>query len=855
MATLTAADYAVIGALILISSGIGVYYWLIGGRQKSTEEYFMANKSMRMIPVAIGLMVSYLSAVSLLGVSSENYVYGTQYAVINISYGLATPFAAYFYLPVFFKLGTASTFEYLQKRFGTTTRLIASFAFLLQLLLYSGVVLYAPALALEATTGLSTTASVIGLGLICTFYSTIGGIKAVLITDVFQGLLMLTAVVTVIATAAVATGGLNRIWQIAGEGSRLEFNNISPDPTVRYTWWSLILGGFFTYLSLYSVNQVQVQRMLTISNLATAQRALWWSWPMASIMSLTLCFSGLAIYAKYHNCDPLVEGRINSNDQLMPLYVMDMLSDYPGVPGLFIAGIFSAGLSTISATINSLSAVILEDYIKPLWRIRNKDLSATTSIIISKILALVIGLSCVAVGFLAQYLGGLLQLYATIGSARRGRDITVEFVHVRHVERRQEAALLLQCDDGPTSSLSAPLTDRDALAECRQIPVNIRRSTMEFTSLLKSMLSACQCYAHGTTISQLERDIGSDQFPPNEHYFGLVNFGNTCYSNSVLQALYFCRPFREKVLEYKARNKRTKETLLTCLADLFYSIATQKKKVGSIAPKKFIARLRKEKEEFDNYMQQDAHEFLNFLINHINEIILGEHTSAERTQSKPTGGKCGAGDAAGSPPEPTWVHEIFQGILTSETRCLNCETVSSKDEDFFDLQVDVDQNTSITHCLRCFSNTETLCSDNKFKCDHCSSYQEAQKRMRVKKLPMILALHLKRFKYVEQYNRHIKVSHRVVFPLELRLFNTSDDAVNPDRLYDLVAVVIHCGSGPNRGHYISIVKSHGFWLLFDDDMVDKIDASTIEDFYGLTSDIQKSSETGYILFYQSRDCS
>lgn len=63
----------------------------------------------------------------------------------------------------------------------------------------------------------------------------------------------------------------------------------------------------------------------------------------------------------------------------------------------------------------------------------------------------------------------------------------------------------------------------------------------------------------------------------------------------MLQALYFCKPFRDKVLEYKAKNKRTKETLLTCLADLFHSIATQKKKVGSIAPKKFIARLRKEK--------------------------------------------------------------------------------------------------------------------------------------------------------------------------------------------------------------------------------------------------------------------
>ncbi|XP_014249937.1 ubiquitin carboxyl-terminal hydrolase 46 isoform X1 [Cimex lectularius] len=352
-------------------------------------------------------------------------------------------------------------------------------------------------------------------------------------------------------------------------------------------------------------------------------------------------------------------------------------------------------------------------------------------------------------------------------------------------------------------------------------------------------------YKMGANISQLERDIGSDQFPPNEHYFGLVNFGNTCYSNSVLQALYFCKPFREKILEYKARNKRTKETLLSCLADLFHSIATQKKKVGSIAPKKFIARLRKEKEEFDNYMQQDAHEFLNFLINHINEIIL-----SERNQKVKPGEEDGNSN---SPPEPTWVHEIFQGILTSETRCLNCETMSSKDEDFFDLQVDIDQNTSITHCLRCFSSMETLCGDNKFKCDHCSSYQEAQKCMRVKKLPMILALHLKRFKYMEQYNRHIKVSHRVVFPLELRLFNTSDDAVNPDRMYNLVAVVVHCGSGPNRGHYISIVKSHDFWLLFDDDMVDKIDQSAIDDFYGLTSDIQKSSETGYILFYQSRD--
>ncbi|XP_026089401.1 ubiquitin carboxyl-terminal hydrolase 46-like [Carassius auratus] len=368
---------------------------------------------------------------------------------------------------------------------------------------------------------------------------------------------------------------------------------------------------------------------------------------------------------------------------------------------------------------------------------------------------------------------------------------------------------------------------------------------------VRNIASICNM---GTNASALEKDIGSEQFPINEHYFGLVNFGNTCYCNSVLQALYFCRPFRENVLAYKVQQKK-KENLLTCLADLFHSITTQKKKVGVIPPKKFISRLRKENDLFDNYMQQDAHEFLNYLLNTVADIL-----QEEKKQEKQNGRLKNNGTAITTDPEPeqnktepTWVHDIFQGTLTNETRCLNCETVSSKDEDFLDLSVDVEQNTSITHCLRDFSNTETLCSEYKYYCEMCCSKQEAQKRMRVKKLPMILALHLKRFKYMEQLHRYTKLSYRVVFPLELRLFNTSADAVNLDRMYDLVAVVVHCGSGPNRGHYITIVKSHGFWLLFDDDIVEKIDAQAIEEFYGLTSDISKNSESGYILFYQSRE--
>ena len=393
----------------------------------------------------------------------------------------------------------------------------------------------------------------------------------------------------------------------------------------------------------------------------------------------------------------------------------------------------------------------------------------------------------------------------------------------------------------------------------------------------------------------------------NEHYFGLVNFGNTCYCNSVLQALYFCRPFREKVLEYKAKNKKNREeTLLTCLADLFQNIATQKKKTGTVAPKKFITRLRKENVVFDNFHQQDAHEFLNYLLNTIGDLLNNEKneknhcnsnhnnssnlsghnvmannnlnniganatsngtsgnanctTTNNSSAASVTGTNTGActnnhftfscNTMSNCNPN-TWVHDIFKGTLTNETRCLNCECLSSKDEDFLDLSVDIRQNTSITQCLNDFSEMETLSSEHKYYCENCCSKQEAQKRMRIKKLPMILALHLKRFKYMESQSRHTKLSHRVVFPLELRLFHRTNDV--EDKLYDLVAVVIHCGPGPNRGHYISIVKSFGFWLLFDDDLVEKIEPSGIEEFFGLTSDNQKTSETGYILFYQSRE--
>lgn len=116
-------------------------------------------------------------------------------------------------------------FQYLEKRFGLYLRLLVSAANFTETMLLTGVMLYAPSLALEATTGLSSIMSILVLATICTFYSTIGGIKAVLVTDIFQGLLMIVALSTIILIVGMEIdGGIGGIWRIAQEGNRLDFS-------------------------------------------------------------------------------------------------------------------------------------------------------------------------------------------------------------------------------------------------------------------------------------------------------------------------------------------------------------------------------------------------------------------------------------------------------------------------------------------------------------------------------------------------------------------------------------------------------------------------------------------------------
>lgn len=408
-------DYLIMVATMIASVAIGVYFRFSGGKQKTNEEYLLADRNMSILPVAVSLMASFMSAITLLGVSAENYYFGMQFVIINIAYFLATPIASRLYLPVFFGLQKTSTYEYLELRFGSQIRMLASLTYTLQMLLYNGIVLYAPAIVLESVTGLDRIISILVVGLACTFYSTLGGMKAVLFTDLLQSLLMFAAVLSVVVFSAVQVGGIGQIFVRAREGGRLDFSNFSVDPTQRHTWWSLIIGGMITYLSLYAVNHTQVQRLLTVSTLDRSQQCLWWNLPVMSALSIITCISGLGIYAVYKDCDPLTYHGITAIDQLMPYYVVQMMKSAPGLLGLFIAGIFSASLSTISAACNALAAVTLTDYVNRWFLIPSSYIPWMT-----KLAACTYGFLFLGLAFLAEHLGGVLQAALTIFGAVGG---------------------------------------------------------------------------------------------------------------------------------------------------------------------------------------------------------------------------------------------------------------------------------------------------------------------------------------------------------------------------------------------------------------------------------------------------
>ncbi|XP_026675242.1 putative sodium-dependent multivitamin transporter isoform X4 [Ceratina calcarata] len=260
-----------------------------------------------------------------------------------------------------------------------------------------------------------------GSGVICAFDSARSDYRPIRRHERSAALLMFAGIACVLGVAAAdLDGSLSNVWSIAQAGGRIEFFDFRIDPTIRHTWWSLLVGSTTFFLSLYAVNQVQVQRLLTAKDKKTSTNALFLSGPITMALGVLTSFCGLAVYAVYKDCDPFTSGKITMFDMILPYFAADRMSRLPGITGLFISGVFSASLSTISAMLNSLAAVALEDYVKPACHKFGMHFSSERATMIGKALAIMNGFLCLSVAFLAKSMGSLIQAALSISGAIGG---------------------------------------------------------------------------------------------------------------------------------------------------------------------------------------------------------------------------------------------------------------------------------------------------------------------------------------------------------------------------------------------------------------------------------------------------
>ncbi|XP_055907808.1 sodium-coupled monocarboxylate transporter 1 [Eupeodes corollae] len=416
-------DYFVFMMMLVVCAVIGFYFGFVekkGREQRRGSvalDYLVGGRKMKVFPVSLSLIASFVSGISLLGTSTEIYVYGTQYAFMLFTIGFAGIISWYIFLPVFINLQLTSTYEYFEMRFDKRIRFFGSTLFTIGTIVWLPIVIYVPALAFNQVTGINIHIITPIVCVVCIFYTMVGGLKAVIWTDVIQTFIMLGSIILVIIKGTIDVGGIGVVWQRNFDSGRIEIPELTLDHTKRFSMFSVFIGGSLYWTQVTAGNQVIVQRFLSVPSLKEAKHALI-CFSIGTFLLLGCCaYNGLLIFATYHDCDPLSTKLAKAKDQLVPLLVMDILKFIPGLSGLFVSGVFSAALSSLSTGLNSLSAVFLEDFVKPNVKI---PLTERQTAVIMRLVVLLLGVLCVALVFVVEKLGMVLQLSMTLSSITNG---------------------------------------------------------------------------------------------------------------------------------------------------------------------------------------------------------------------------------------------------------------------------------------------------------------------------------------------------------------------------------------------------------------------------------------------------
>lgn len=350
-------NYLVIGLYFLVMIVIGVKY---SRRQKSTEDYFKGGGRIPWWAAGLSLFGTSLSAITFMAIPAKTYMTDWGYFFFQMTPLIAAPILIAVYIPYFRRLNITSAYEYLEKRFNLLTRVLGSLSFMVLQLGRVGIVLFLPSIAVSLVTGVSIELCIVVMGVVSIVYTMMGGIEAVIWTDVLQVVVLMGgAALCLVLLLTQVDMALGEAYQAAADAEKFRLLETSFDMT-RPTIWVVLIGGFFANLITSGSDQTMVQRYLTTSDEEEARRSVW-TFALLAIPATLIFFSiGTALYLYYTAHVEHLDPTLANDDAIFPWYIVTELPQ--GVSGLLIAGIFSAAMSSLSSSMNSVSTAFITDF-------------------------------------------------------------------------------------------------------------------------------------------------------------------------------------------------------------------------------------------------------------------------------------------------------------------------------------------------------------------------------------------------------------------------------------------------------------------------------------------------------------
>ncbi|MEN6384201.1 MAG: sodium/solute symporter [Phycisphaerales bacterium] len=353
-------NYIVLAIYLAFVLGIGLFF----SDQKNTNDFFLAGKSIPWWAASLSIFGTQLSSITFMAIPAKTFSADWTYFMINMAVILiAAPIVCLVYIPFYRRLDVTTAYEYLEKRFNVIVRLLASLMFTLLMIGRMGIVIFLPAIAITTVTDVNINFSILAMGILCTVYTFMGGTKAVIWTDVMQVIVLLGgALVSLLLIIHQVDGGLAKIISVGAANAKFSIAYNGLDLT--RTTWMVIFLGMFSVLIPYSSDQAVIQRYLTTKDEKTAKKSMW-SNALLVIPSTILFFAiGTALYV-YYKQNPAGMNMSLKTDSVFPWYIMESLPI--GVSGVLIAGIFAAAQSTLSGSMNSVSAAVITDFYRRFW--------------------------------------------------------------------------------------------------------------------------------------------------------------------------------------------------------------------------------------------------------------------------------------------------------------------------------------------------------------------------------------------------------------------------------------------------------------------------------------------------------